>query len=163
MCSPHQPFLFCFVLFVLFFMFIILLAFLNLTFLCLSVSSVMPLRAASCSLDFVDGFIYLFFYLFFKSASSCFISSSSLLWAFCFVRCLVFMAIFIWSRFLSGQWQYCSGVYSSLPLVFPTFFFLFLKVTLHRWLAGSFCVITFVNEINSSSYFQEVPSGERTE
>lgn len=53
--------------------------------------------------------------------------------------------------YLSSGHIFLVGIHH-LPLVFPTFFFFFLKVTLHRYLAGSFLLITFVNEVNSSSY-----------
>lgn len=99
--------------------------------LSLGVISVMALCDGECGLDFLDGFIFFPFYLFFKSASSCFIPSCSLLWTLWFIRCHVF-DIYLSSGHIFLVWVH------HLTLVFPTFFFLFLKSTLHRYLAGSF-------------------------
>lgn len=106
--------------------------------------------------------IYFFsFYLFLKSASSCFISSCSLLWTFWFIRCLVFLTmylIFIWAVAI---FFWCGFI--TWYLFFPHFSSFSWKVTLHRYLAGSFLLITFVSEVNPSSYLREVPSQDRPE
>lgn len=104
-----------------------------------------------CGLDFLDGFIF--------SPSICFsslpahVSSPPVLCFELFNSLGALYLIFIW---VVAIFFWCGFI--TWHLFFPHFSSFSWKVTLNRYLAGSFLLITFVSEVNPSSYLWEVPS-----